>query len=490
MNALLLIPIVFPILAGALIPLFKFKKRQKRTIYVITMATLNSALIAALCFLLPESTSYTIFKLTEAMPICIQLDGIGRVFACLVAFLWPLACCYAVEYMKHEGKENTFFSFYLMTYGITVGVAFAANLMTMYFFYEFLTLVTLPIVMHGMKKKNIYAGNKYVLYSIGGAAFAFMGMILLFVYTGTTDFSYGGIIGTVTEQQQDILLIMYVFAIFGFGVKAAIFPFHGWLPTASVAPTPVTALLHAVAVVNAGAFAIIRITYYSFGTEFLRGTWVQYVVMAASLITILYGSGMALKEQHFKRRLAYSTISNLSYMVFGASMMTAEGLVGAASHMVFHGLIKITLFYVAGAVLYKTGKNYVNDLFGYGKKMPVMFACFTLASAALMGVPPTAGFISKWNLITAAAATDMPLAWAGILVLLISAVLTGMYLFSVIIKAYFPGPGFDETQISQVEDPNGFMKLPMVVICIVIVLMGVYSTPVVEYLEQIAAGLL
>ncbi len=299
MNALLLIPIVFPIFAGALIPLLKFKNRQKRTIYVITMAALNSLLIAAVCYLLPETAAFTIFKLTESMPITLKLDGLGRVFVCLVAFLWPLACCYAVEYMKHEGKENTFFTYYLMTYGITVGVASAANLMTMYFFYEFLTLVTLPIVMHGMKKKNIYAGNKYVLYSIGGAAFAFMGMILLFVYTETTEFVYGGIINNVTGQQQDILLVMYLFAIFGFGVKAAIFPFHGWLPTASVAPTPVTALLHAVAVVNAGAFAIIRITYYSFGTEFLRGTWVQYVVMAVALITILYGSGMALKEQHF-----------------------------------------------------------------------------------------------------------------------------------------------------------------------------------------------
>ncbi|MBO5352748.1 MAG: proton-conducting membrane transporter [Lachnospiraceae bacterium] len=490
MSALLLVPIVFPILAGALIPLLNFKERQKRTVYVITMAAINSLVIAGLCFVLPEETVFTIFRLTESMPICIQLDGMGRVFACLVAFLWPLACCYAVEYMKHEGKENTFFAYYLMTYGVTVGVSFAANLMTMYFFYEFLTLVTLPIVMHGMTKKSIYAGNKYVLYSIGGAAFAFMGMILLFVYTGTTDFKFGGIIGTVTEQQRNILLMMYLFAIFGFGVKAAIFPFHGWLPTASVAPTPVTALLHAVAVVNAGAFAIIRITYYSFGTEFLRGTWVQYVVMTAALITILYGSGMALKEQHFKRRLAYSTISNLSYMVFGASMMTAEGLVGAASHMIFHGLIKITLFYVAGAVLYKTGKNYVNDLFGYGKKMPVMFACFTLASAALVGVPPTVGFISKWNLITAAAATDVPLAWAGILVLLVSAVLTSIYLFSVVIKAYFPGPGFDAQKISQVEDPNGFMKVPMVLICVVIVLVGMYSTPVVSYLEQIAAGLI
>ena len=492
MNALLLLPILFPILAGAIIPLLNFKDGKKRTWYVIVTAAINSLFIVALCALLSETERFTIFWLSSEMPICLRLDGMGRVFACLVAFLWPIACCYASQYMKHEGKENTFFTFYMMTYGITVGVSFAANLITMYFFYEFLTLVTLPIVMHGMKEKNLYAGRKYALYSIGGAAFAFLGMIVLSTYCGITWFELGGIIGdTVTKRQQEILLVVYLFAVFGFGVKAAIFPFHGWLPSASVAPTPVTALLHAVAVVNAGAFAILRITYYSFGTEFLRGTWVQYVVMVAAMITILYGSGMALKEQHFKRRLAYSTISNLSYMIFGASLMTPEGMIGSLSHMICHGIIKITLFYVAGTVLFQTGKNYVDNLFGFGKKMPITFACFTLASVALIGVPPTAGFISKWNLITAAASSSQPFAFIGIVALLISAVLTSMYLLSIVIKAYFPGPGFDMKIIEHVEEPHGYaMKAPMIILCVTIVFLGMFSTPLVQYLEKIAFGLL
>lgn len=492
MNALLLLPILFPVFAGAIIPLLNFKDGKKRTWYTITIATINSLFIVGLCGLLSETETFTIFWLSSEMPICLRLDGMGRVFACLVAFLWPLACCYASQYMKHEGKENTFFTFYMMTYGITVGVSFAANLITMYFFYEFLTLVTLPIVMHGMKEKNLYAGRKYALYSIGGAAFAFLGMIVLSTYCGgITWFKLGGIIGdTVTERQREILLVVYLFAVFGFGVKAAIFPFHGWLPSASVAPTPVTALLHAVAVVNAGAFAILRITYYSFGTEFLKGTWVQYVVMAVAMITILYGSGMALKEQHFKRRLAYSTISNLSYMIFGASLMTPEGMIGSLSHMICHGLIKITLFYVAGTVLFQTGKNYVDNLFGFGKKMPITFACFTLASIALIGVPPTAGFMSKWNLITAAASSSEPFAFVGIVVLLISAVLTSMYLLSIVIKAYFPGPGFDIKIIEHVEEPHGYaMKAPMIILCVVIVFLGMFSIPLVQYLEKIAFGL-
>ncbi|MGN0506027.1 MAG: complex I subunit 5 family protein [Lachnospiraceae bacterium] len=491
MNYLLLLPVLFPILTGALIPLFKFERRRARELYVMACALLNSLMIFGLLVGADSVGPMTLFRISETLPVCFALDGLGKVFAGLLAFLWPLACCYAFEYMKHEGGENTFFAFYIMTYGVTVGIAFSANLITMYFFYELLTLVTLPIVMHGMKRKSILAGRKYVLYSMGGAAFAFMGMILLYIFSGTMDFTFGGVLGEfLSENQVYILRIVYVIMVFGFGVKAAIFPFHGWLPTASVAPTPVTALLHAVAVVNAGAFAILRITYYSFGAGFLQNTWAQRVIMAVALFTILYGSSMALKEQHFKRRLAYSTVSNLSYMIFGASMMSTAGMVGALSHMVFHGIIKITLFYVAGAVLYKTGKNYVDDLFGFGRRMPVIFGCFTLASAALTGVPMTAGFISKWNLLTAAAENPEPLAWVGIAVLLISAVLTAVYLFSIVIKAYFPGPGFNEATIAQVEDPNAYMKVPMVILCVVIVLLGMFSTPLVSYLEQVASGLL
>lgn len=489
MNYLLLIPVLLPVIAGALIPLFKFKKNHARELYVIVCVLLNSLVLLGLLSGAEGFEPVTLFRISEEMPIRLSMDGLGKIFAGLVAFLWPLACCYAFEYMKHEGRENTFFAYYVMTYGVTVGIAFSANLVTMYFFYELLTLVTLPIVMHGMKQKNILAGRKYVLYSFGGAAFAFMGMILLYIFSGTTRFAFGGVLGALSEQQATILRIVYLFMVFGFGVKAAIFPFHGWLPTASVAPTPVTALLHAVAVVNAGVFAILRITYYSFGTEFLQNTWVQRVVMGVALFTILFGSTMALREQHFKRRLAYSTVSNLSYMIFGVSMMSSAGMVAAMSHMLFHGIIKITLFYVAGAVLYKTGKNYVDDLFGFGKKMPVMFGCFTLASAALVGVPATAGFVSKWNLVTAAAENTEPLAWVGIAVLLVSAVLTAVYLFSVVIKAYFPGPGFDPAKIAQVEDPNAYMKFPMLLICVVILLLGMFSTPLVSYLEQVASGL-
>ena len=357
MNYLLIFPIIFPILAGTLVALIGFKNRKARNIYILAASLINSLLILLVLLNADKIGSLHFLNISKGLPLALSADGMSRIFASLIALLWPIAVCYAIEYMEHEGGENVFYTFYLITYGITTGLAFSDNLLTLYLFYEFLTLVTLPIVMHGMKEKNIAAGRKYVLYSIGGAAFAFIGMVVALNYAGSTEFVYGGLFTNILgTEEADVMRFIFVLTFFGFGVKAAIFPLHGWLPTASVAPTPVTALLHAVAVVNCGAFAIIRVIYFIFGTELLYGTWAQELCLIMTVVTILYGSSMALKEQHFKKRLAYSTISNLSYMLFGAALMTPEGLTGSLAHFVFHGIIKITLFFVAGIFLCKYEK--------------------------------------------------------------------------------------------------------------------------------------
>lgn len=486
----MLIPIMMPILCGAIIPLFHFENAKKRQFYVGGVALLNTIIMFAVMFLIRPEGDFMLLNMAGKLSISFHVDGVGCVFGSLVAFLWPIATLYAFEYMKHEGKENSFFTFFTMTYGITVGIAFASNLMTLYLFYELLTFVTLPLVMHGMSKKSVFAGRRYVTYSVGGAAFAFIGIAFILTFGDSIHFVYGGVLnGTYTQVQQQLLRLAYVFTAFGFGVKAAVLPFHRWLPTASVAPTPVTALLHAVAVVKAGAFAIIRITYFSFGTELLKGSFAQYILMAVSLATILFGSAMALKETHLKRRLAYSTISNLSYIVFGASLMTPEGLTGAMTHMIVHGVVKITLFFCAGAVLYKTSKEYVYDMRGMGKRMPVTFACFTLASAALVGVPPLPGFLSKWNLSGAALTTKQPLAIAGIAVLLISAMLTAVYLFLVVIAACFPSKWREQQQKeTSYCEANGFMTVPLVLLCVAVVVLGLFSRPLTEVLAKIAEG--
>ena len=484
----MLLPIVFPILCGAVIPLFHFQKASARKLYVGGVALLNTCFMFFVMFVIRPDGYFMLLNMAGKLSISFHMDGMGCVFGALIAVLWPIATLYAFEYMKHEGKENTFFTFYTMTYGVTVGIAFAGNLMTLYLFYELLTFVTLPLVVHGMSKKSVFAGRRYVTYSVGGAAFAFIGIAFVLTFGDSIDFIYGGVLnGTYTELQENLLLVAYVMMAFGFGVKAAMFPLHRWLPTASVAPTPVTALLHAVAVVKAGAFAILRVTYFSFGTEFLSGTFAQYSIMTAALMTILFGSAMALKEQHFKRRLAYSTISNLSYIVFGASLMTPEGLTGALTHMLVHGVVKITLFFCAGAVLYKTGLEYVNDLRGIGKRMPVTFSCYVLASAALVGVPPLPGFLSKWNLSEAALAVGHPLATAGIAVLLISALLTAIYLFLVVFKACFPAKTSVKTETMMCE-ANGYMTVPLVLLCVMMILLGVFAEPLTKVLMTVAKG--
>ncbi len=487
---LLIIPILLPVFCGAILPLFHFQNRKWRQWYVMTVALATSITIFFLLFHRPEGSLLAI-KLAGRLEVSFYIDGLGSVFAGLVAALWPIATLYTFEYMKHEDNENRFFSFFTMTYGITIGLAFASNLMTLYMFYEMLTLVTLPLVMHQMKKKSIHAGRKYIFYSISGAAFAFIGFIFILHYGNGIAFEYGGVLDLAKiGGRTNLLLLVYVLAVLGFGVKAALFPFHGWLPNASVAPTPVTALLHAVAVVKAGVFVIMRFTYYSFGTDFLYGSWAQKVIIVFAIVTILFGSIRAVKEQHLKRRLAYSTISNLSYIIFAVALMTPLGLVAGLTHMVSHAVIKITLFFCCGAIYYKTKKEYIHELRGIGKKMPVTMACFTLAALGLIGIPPLAGFVSKWNIATAATYVDSPLAMAGIFALLLSALLTVVYLSSVIVRAYFPGREYEMKTLQGCEDPNWNMKLPLVLFCISIVILGVCSIPMVEYFAQIAQGLI
>ena len=386
-------------------------------------------------------------------------------------------------------KKEIIKEFYMMTYGVTLGIAFAEDMMTMYFFYELLTLVTVPLVLHTLTREAILASRKYLYYSLGGAAFAFIGLVFLMIYGTTVNFTFGGVLlPEVVGDKTNVLLLIYVIAFFGFGVKAAVCPFNSWLPQAGVAPTPVTALLHAVAVVKAGAFAIIRLTYYSFGTEFLRGTWAQYVVMAVVICTIVYGCSRAVKETHIKRRLAYSTISNLSYILFGVTLMTPLGLVGALSHMVFHAVMKISSFFCAGAIMHQTEKHYVHQLDGLGRRMPAVFGVFTVSALALMGVPGLCGFISKWNLAYAAVMSDNVLAYVGIGGLLVSALLTAIYMLSIVVRAFFPAQDFDEESVAQYKDPSWLMLLPLFVFAAFMIIFGLYSTSIVQFFTNVANG--
>ena len=486
---MIILVILIPIIAGALVPMLSFKKRWHMEVFLESAVILNSFLVWYLLLHHSDST-FLLAHFTGDLSICFKVDGMGMVFAGLVSALWPFATLYAFEYMTKEEHEKIFFLFYTMTYGITLGIALSANLLTMYFFYELLTLVTVPLVMHTLTREAILASRKYLYYSLGGAAFAFIGLIMIIIYGTTTDFILGGVLDlTKTGGRTNVLLFVYVMAFLGFGVKVAVFPFNSWLPQAGVAPTPVTALLHAVAVVKSGAFAIIRLTYYSFGVDFLKGTWAQTTVMLVVMFTIVYGCSRAVKETHLKRRLAYSTISNLSYILFGVTIMTPLGLVGALTHLIFHAVIKICSFFCAGAIIHQTEKQYVHELDGMGYRMPCVFGIFTVSALALMGVPGLAGFISKWNLASAAAESGNPVAYLGIACLLISALLTAIYMLTIVVRAFFPGKDFDDSSIKEFKDPNWKMLLPLFVFIFFTIAFGLYSQPLTDFFRDVAAGL-
>ena len=519
----LLIPILLPIIGGAFLGIHPMKQDRRRNIFVFSVTFLTSCMIAALLINPPGADDLTL-QLAGVLEIKFRLDGCGMIFAGLIAFLWPLAVIYAFGYI--ERRKNAFLAFYVITYGVTSGIVFAGNLMTMYMFYELLTIVTIPLVMHELDHKSVVAARRYMTESFGGAAFGFLAFIVVLKYGNTLDFVYGGVLReNAMLQHRTFLLLIYTIAVFGFGVKAALFPVHGWLPAASVAPTPVTALLHAVAVVKAGAFAIIRITYYSFGTDFLKGTVSQNIIICAASLTILYGSVKAVKEQHCKRRLAYSTVSNLSYIILAAALMSEAGLQAGFLHLLFHGLMKITLFYCMGVIMLRTGKKYLWEMNGIGRRVPLIMTIYTIAGTALIGIPPLCGFISKWHIAEAAIASDNPFAYVGLGSLMISAFLTAIYIMELVIRAWFPvlfagetkpsGPMIEaanEADTMTVGGDDGTtdvvmadalmpdddtsrikvgweMSAPLIVLTAAIIFFGLYSGPLAEFIRQVAAGI-
>lgn len=475
--------ILLPVAGGLCVYFLRGKLEKYQNPAVMAVTLITSAAVWALMFLSPEKV--LLLDLGRGISVSFALDGPGKIFCGLISLLWPGAVCYSFGYMSHEARRNMFYCFYLASYGITLGISLSANMMTMYLFYEMITLVTFPLVLHPMTKEARRAARKYLYFSLSGSAMAFIGLIFIMLCGGGTDFVYGGILSGQTVFSKDLLLAVYFLTFCGFGVKSAVFPLHSWLPSASVAPTPVTALLHAVAVVKSGVFALIRLTYYSYGPDFLRGTWVQYAAILMALFTILYGSAMALKRSHLKRRLAYSTASNLSYIIFALLLLSPAGLAAAFLHFLFHAVTKITAFFCAGNVLHCTGREYVFETDGLGKKMPVTFFCFTVSGLSLAGIPVFCGFFSKWSICRAAFADGGGLAVAGVAVLLVSALLTTVYMFSVSVRAFFMP--FRDSEKPAAEAP-ACMTVPVAVYSLAMIFLGVFSGPLVSLISSVLFG--
>ena len=394
--------------------------------------------------------------------------------------------------MKHEEHEDRYFGFYLIVMGVLIALDHAGNLITLYLFFEMMTLTSLPLVLHNLSHEAVMAGLKYLFYSVAGAFMALFGIFYLYAHGAGSVFREGGyllVMDSYTGSYAMTLLVLML-TIVGFGTKAGMFPMHGWLPTAHpVAPAPASAVLSGI-ITKSGVLAIIRVIFYVAGADVIRGTWVQYTWMTLALITVFMGSMMAYKEQVLKKRLAYSTVSQVSYILFGLSVLNTDGMVGALSHFVFHSVVKNCLFLAAGVIIYKTGRKTVKELKGIGKEMPVTMWCFTLVSITLVGIPPTSGFVSKWYLATGSLKDKMGVyTWLGPVVLLLSAMLTAGYLLPISIQSFFPGEECKKTGY-QKREPNLLMLLPMLFFTAAAVLFGMFPGSFLSFLQTIAAGLL
>lgn len=492
-------PVLVPVVLGiALLIWGKRLTKQLRNGVVVTALGLQPVL--TILSWQGKNQNVVFWKLTKDVPVLFQIDGMAMLFSGLLAVVWLLVGLFSLEYMKHEdGTEHekahtkslsgaTFYGFYLLVLGVMTGVFFAGNLVTFYLFYEFMTLLSMPFVLHTMTKEAIYAAKKYLFYSVAGASLAVFGFAFLYSVGGSITFTPGGIFSEgLIDGKEGILLTAAFLMILGFGTKAGMFPMHGWLPSAHpVAPAPASAVLSGV-ITKTGVLGIIRVVFYLFGVDNLRGTWVQEVFIALALITVFMGSMLAYKEHVFKKRLAYSTVSQVSYVLFGIALMHPVALAGALLHVVYHSVIKCTLFLNAGAVIYKTGKTKVSELVGIGKEMPVTMWTFTIAALGLVGIPPVCGFVSKWYLCLGALDSSLGVVeYLGPAVLLISALLTAGYLISITIQGFFPGNSFDYANLKK-QEPNLTMLVPMLVFAAAAVLLGILPTGLTEFVTELTA---
>ncbi|MEJ5349854.1 MAG: monovalent cation/H+ antiporter subunit D family protein [Desulfosoma sp.] len=412
-----------------------------------------------------------------------RVDAFGLLFATVSSFLWILTTFYSVGYMR-AGKEHSqtrYFSCFAISLSATMGVAFSANLVTLFLFYEILSLATVPLVGHKETGEAVEGATKYFLYLLGlSKTLLLAGVIIVYMTAGTTDFQPGGLLRPQTGST--LLFASFFLFLFGFA-KGAVMPFHNWLPSAMVAPTPVSALLHAVAVVKVGVFSILRVVFHIYGVDLMTrmnlGITAAYVVS----FTIIMASVIALTKDNLKARLAYSTVSQLSYVILGAVLLTPSSMVGGIMHIANHAFSKITLFFCAGSLYVSAHKTEISQLSGIGKKMPWTMAAFFIGSLSMIGVPPAAGFTSKWFLaLGSIEAHAVPI----LMVLVMSTLLNAAYFLPITYKAFFEkengahgaeghghGHGHGDGHHEEVRELK-FVVVPLVLTAIISLLIGLF----------------
>ena len=426
---------------------------------------------------------YTMAEVIPGVAIKFRVDALGILFALVSSSLWIATSAYSIGYMRglKEHSQTRYFCYFAFALSATIGVAFSANLLTLYLFYEMLSLATYPLVTHHQDHEAQSSGRKYLLYIIGSSiGIVLPAMLICYNLTGTLEFSKHGLFaGTEPKAVITVLLLMLVF---GFA-KVAIIPLHSWLPAAMVAPTPVSALLHAVAVVKVGAFSVLRVLTGIFGVDLLARLNLGTVISYIAAFTIIVASLIALSQDGLKRRLAFSTISQLSYIVLGVSLLSPKGLIGGMTHIAMHAFGKITLFFCAGAIFVATGKKNISEMVGIGKRMPVTMVAFLIGALSVIGLPPTGGFFSKWYLVLGTLQADQ---WPMLIVLLGSSFINAAYFLPIVYKAFFCTQ--EESMFANtIEEAPIWCVVPLVLTAIGSILLFFYPTLFLN-LAEIAIG--
>ncbi len=466
-----LIPSIKPLLA-VLVPLIVMPilvssshKPNVREGWTFVAGTITFLLVVSMLGVILDGNQVvlTLFKLAPGADIAFRVDALGMLFALVASSLYIVTSMYSIGYMRglNEHGQTRFVTFFALAISATVGAAFSANLLTLYLFYEILSLATYPLVTHHQDANSRVSGRRYLTFILGTSiGLVLPAMIWCYHLTGTLEFSPAGIFtGQLSKPHATVLLLMFIF---GFA-KAGIMPFHSWLPAAMVAPTPVSALLHAVAVVKVGVFSIARVITGIFGIEFLASFDLGAVVAGIASVTILVSSAIALSQDEFKRRLAYSTIGQLSYIVLGCALLSPKGVTGGLLHIAMHAFGKITLFFCAGAIFVATGRKYLSQMVGIGYRMPVTMTAFLIGSLSIIGLPPTGGFISKWYLVLGTLEGDQMIM---LFVLLTSSLLNAAYFMPIFYKAFFCTP--EEAMFERKVDEAPLMcVIPLVITALI-----------------------
>jgi multicomponent Na+:H+ antiporter subunit D len=461
--------ILVSLIAALLILITGERARNLREFWTILASLVKFSIVFSMVpyILDGKVIEYTFFSISPGLSIQFRVDALGIIFGLTASFLWIITSFYSIGYVRslNEHAQTRYFMCFAIALFATIGVAFSANMFTTFLFYEIITICTFPLVAHKETPEAIQGARKYLAYLLGTSiAFQLLAVFMTYHVAGTLDFKYEGLLSGARGKGVSDTLLMIMFILYMAGIaKAAMMPLHGWLPAAMVAPTPVSALLHAVAVVKTGVFVVVKVVLHIFGINLLTQLGLGTALAYFASFTIIVASVIALTQDNLKRRLAYSTISQLSYVILGVALLTPSGITGSIMHITLHAFGKITLFFTSGAIYVATHKTKVSELDGIGRQMPFTMFAFTLGALSMIGVPPLAGFISKWYLaLGAIEAKQLPI----IIILAASTLLNAGYFLPIIYAAFFKEPALDHRHNpgpkTKIQEAPVLMVVPLV----------------------------